>query len=541
VFRYKPYDTSAEDANGLDNSIKFSGPTGFSFTTNITGSLHDIALDLADSNPQDGGTVTVSLYSDSGGQPGQSLDLLGTIRDSSLGQGTTLVDLPAPIGVDLTAGTEYWIVVKASAGSQAIWLLENNDDAGYGAFGQSYVDDGHVHSDTGGAYIATVNESVQGSLSADYDTTGQTVGGSDPAIQHGGLAGFSFSNASAGTLNQVGLYLADLTPTDGGTVTVSLFSDDGGHPGQSIATLGVIDDASLTNDPNGAAILVHLQAPSGLQLTAGTEYWIVASGSATSKAVWIIESSDAGTGASGQSFDDNGRIISNTQGAYIADVEVYSACYCAGTLIRTGRGEASVETLKIGDEVMTASGALRPIKWIGRRSYGRRFIMGRKDILPVCIKAGALADNVPARDLWISPHHAMFFADDRGGVLIEAKDLVNGSSIVQAQNADKVEYFHIELDSHDVIIAEGAWSETFIDDDSRGMFHNADDYDALYGNEERALVRYCAPRLDEGHEVEAVRRRLAARAVPEQSKEVDRVLARAKVTVHRRAPRVVAA
>ena len=54
------------------------------------------------------------------------------------------------------------------------------------------------------------------------------------------------------------------------------------------------------------------------------------------------------------------------------------------------------------------SGAVRPIKWIGRRSYSGRFVMGRKDILPICIKAGALDDNVPRRDLWISPHHAMY-------------------------------------------------------------------------------------------------------------------------------------
>ena len=131
---------------------------------------------------------------------------------------------------------------------------------------------------------------------------------------------------------------------------------------------------------------------------------------------------------------------------------------------------------KIGDEVMTMSGAARPIKWIGRRSYGGRFVMGRKDILPICIKAGALDDNVPRRDLWISPHHAMYL----DGVLIEAKDLVNGVSIVQAERVEKVEYFHIELETHDVIIAEGALSESFIDDDSRGMFHNAHEYGALY-------------------------------------------------------------
>ena len=71
------------------------------------------------------------------------------------------------------------------------------------------------------------------------------------------------------------------------------------------------------------------------------------------------------------------------------------------------------------------------------------------------------------------------------GVLIEAKDLVNGVSIVQAERVDKVEYFHVELETHDVIIAEGALSESFIDDDSRGMFHNAHEYRALYPDAER--------------------------------------------------------
>jgi len=172
------------------------------------------------------------------------------------------------------------------------------------------------------------------------------------------------------------------------------------------------------------------------------------------------------------------------------------------------RGQKRVENLKIGDEVMTASGVARPIKWIGRRSYSGRFVMGRKDILPVCMKAGALADNVPKRDLWISPNHAMYL----DGVLIEAKDLVNGVSIVQAERVEQVEYFHIELETHDVIIAQGALSETFIDDDSRLMFHNAHEYRTLYTDAPAALARYCAARLDEGYEVEAIRQRLALRA-----------------------------
>jgi autotransporter-associated beta strand protein len=186
----------------------------------------------------------------------------------------------------------------------------------------------------------------------------------------------------------------------------------------------------------------------------------------------------------------------------------YAPCYCRGTLIGIGRGQKRVEKLKIGDKVMTKSGALRPIKWIGRRSYSGRFVMGRKDILPICIKPGALDENVPRRDLWISPHHAMYL----NGVLIEAKDLVNGVSIVQTERVEKVEYFHIELDSHDVIIAEGAFSESFIDDDSRGMFHNAHEHRALYPEAAPGLAQYCAPRHDDGYEVEAARRRISLRA-----------------------------
>ncbi|MGB7099542.1 MAG: Hint domain-containing protein, partial [Xanthobacteraceae bacterium] len=183
-------------------------------------------------------------------------------------------------------------------------------------------------------------------------------------------------------------------------------------------------------------------------------------------------------------------------------------CYCPGTLILTDRGQKPVESLKIGDRVMTISGVTRPIKWIGKRSYGGRFVMGRRDILPVCIRAGALDDNVPRRDLWISPHHAMYL----DGVLIEAKDLINGVSVVQAESVDNVEYYHVELDSHDVIIAEGALSESFVDDNGRFMFHNAHEYLTLYPHAAVGLAQYCARRVQDGYEVEAVRHQIAQRA-----------------------------
>jgi len=115
---------------------------------------------------------------------------------------------------------------------------------------------------------------------------------------------------------------------------------------------------------------------------------------------------------------------------------------------------------------------------------------------------------VPRRDLWVSPNHALYLE----GVLIEVRDLVNHVSIVQAERVAAIEYFHIELDGHDVIVAEGAAAESFIDDDSRSLFHNAHEYRALYPAAAAGPARYCAPRRDQGYEVERARAVIARRA-----------------------------
>ena len=184
------------------------------------------------------------------------------------------------------------------------------------------------------------------------------------------------------------------------------------------------------------------------------------------------------------------------------------ACYVKGTLILTDSGERPVEKLTIGDRLATLSGDLMPIKWIGRRSYHGRFIAGNRDVLPIRFVAGALADGVPRRDLSVSPNHAIFIED----VLVPAKRLVNGSTISQLRSMDSVEYFHIEVEGHDVIFAEGTPAETFVDCDSREIFRNAGEFSRLYPSDESPKWAFCAPLIEQGKALRTIRLKLDERA-----------------------------
>ena len=184
--------------------------------------------------------------------------------------------------------------------------------------------------------------------------------------------------------------------------------------------------------------------------------------------------------------------------------ELVVACFAKGTAIQAADGEVSVEKLQIGDLVRTVSGDLKPVVWIGYRSYSSRFAGVNPNVIPVTFKRGSLGGGLPVCDLTVSPKHAMLI----DGVLVQAESLVNETTIVRSFSKKIIEYYHIELEEHDAVYAEGTPSETFIDDSSRSMFHNVNDYYALYPNRRVKPVHYCAPRLEEGPIVERIRRNL---------------------------------
>ena len=295
------------------------------------------------------------------------------------------------------------------------------------------------------------------------------------------------------------------------------------------ATVGVlvgVTAADLLTSANGSAISFFTDPDTGLEAISYT----LQNGSVLTQDIDTADDLQSAT-AFTYTSDANTFIVSNVPlSAPLGDVTVgnltalvgglgdlgltpgaddYTPCYLPGTLIRTPDGDVAIEKLRIGDSVVTLTGEAMPIRWIGRRSYDGAFLTGRRTLLPVCIKAGALGDGLPRRDLFMSPQHAMYL----DGVLVPAKLLVNGVSVTQADQVESVQYIHVELDRHAVIWAEGAASESFIDDDSRGMFQNAHEFHALYpGQESGVAAAYCAPRVEDGEKLAAIKAAIDVRA-----------------------------
>jgi hypothetical protein len=154
-------------------------------------------------------------------------------------------------------------------------------------------------------------------------------------------------------------------------------------------------------------------------------------------------------------------------------------CFMKGTTIRTVDGDRNVEDLAIGDLLPTMFGGNRPIQWIGRYSFKKSDPSKSwvKDTLPVRIARSALAPNVPHADLFVTQAHALFI----DGVLVPAGCLINGTTITldDAREYNELEFYHIKMENHDVVYAEGAPCETLLQVDENAA--NFAEYFRIYG------------------------------------------------------------
>jgi autotransporter passenger strand-loop-strand repeat protein len=387
------------------------------------------------------------------------LESSGIASVISVGAGATLFGLPGSTASGTTIDTGG--MVKGS--THFIGLLQN---------------DGTIEASSGTTVIAA-GETGSGTLIVDSGAT-LDIGGDTT------VADLDVSAGGTVDIEGVTVTTDPVTVSSGGTLS-----------GDGTLTGTLTDDGDIVAAGGSLTLTGAITGPGVLTVDAGGTLTL---DGAVAAGTTVDFAGSTGTLDLADPMAFMGAIVGQTAGDMVNDV----ACYAAGTHITTPAGEIAVQDLTIDDLVRTASSEGRPVLWIGRRSYAGRFLAANPGVQPIRFQSGSLGDGLPRRDLLVSPEHAMFL----DGLLVPARCLVNGSTITQERGLERVDYFHVELDSHDVLLAEGAPSESFLDDDSRGMFHNAHEFAVLYPTAPEP-GRFCAPKVDDGYELEAIRRRLA--------------------------------
>lgn len=155
-----------------------------------------------------------------------------------------------------------------------------------------------------------------------------------------------------------------------------------------------------------------------------------------------------------------------------AVLRVTSPCFTPGTLIGTDQGPRPVELLRRGDLLITRDNGLKRLMWVGKRAFSYNEVAADPALMPILIRAGAFGDGFPARNMIVSPQHRFLIGPGvsqliEGGseALVSARDLINKCSIRPASVLG-VTYLHLLMNAHEVILANGAWTESFHPDDA---------------------------------------------------------------------------
>jgi len=308
---------------------------------------------------------------------------------------------------------------------------------------------------------------------------GTTIGsGGEQVVDRGGVA--SDSTIAGGILD-----------LDDGVVSGAVFFSGGGTleivqsamPGAVISGFNFDDRIVLEAPAFSAGASYSVTAPGVLMISAGSTSYALNIAGATADTPFDL------TLESG-------------------DLVLTAPCFGFGTSILTPEGGVAVERLRVGHRVITRGGGDAAIVWIGRRRLDLRGHPEPEIVQPIRIGADAFGDGVPARDLVLSPDHAVFF----DGALIPAKALVNGRNVVRLPAAS-VAYYHVELAEHAVIFAEALAVESYLETGNRGAFENGGGAVTLHPDFAQRLreSRSCAPFAETGPAVAAAARLLMER------------------------------
>jgi serralysin len=508
----------SEVSTGGDIDIVRSTTSNSAFTSTNYGYSSTVGMGLISS-----GTTTIDTnvtgwnklwsFSASGGYGPETVlhEMLTEVGLGRPGPYNATVSKTQPLyGTDTQ---QYSVMSYVPVGSAIATYVANEDGdtpspANYTVGGTSYV------LTTPGQYDILAVQRLYGAATSGPLTTGETFGFNASSILKSDMPAFDFT---VNTNPVVTIYDSGT----GNTLDLSGFTTASTvdlNPGQFSSADGMVDNIGIAfntwidtaiGGSGNDTFYVNSQADT-INGGGGTNT-VVFGGDQSSYSL----SHNAGT----VTVSDLGitDILTNIQTLQFADASLATSsipCFTRGTRILTPDGEIAVEELREGDLVCVEAGGARPVKWIGHRTIDLAVHPHPPAAAPIRIVKGAFGDDLPWRDLLLSPDHAIKV----NGSLIPAVLLVNGCTIVQELLGRSVTYLHLELDRHGVVLAEGLPVESYLDTGNRAMFANAGVALILHPDcSVRMGVKTwehdaCAPLLTEGLELATVRQRLLERA-----------------------------
>jgi len=415
-----------------------------------------------------------------------SLDAVGPAYD-----GAAKPDISAPgsatsFTAPQVAGAAAVLVQAASGGWQGATAQSQSDAADFRTIKTLLLNGATKPSDYfTGAYAPTATNPLNARYGAGvlnvYNSVNELHGG-----EHAANATWSVAAGSVGFQAVGGTALPTLQGWNFATLTAQRGQDE--VNGYKVdLTAGQVFIATISWASNASNAINHF----GLYLYDDTTGQLLVQSTATASNVEQVYLDPTTTGT----YDLQVALDGKTSGA-ITDTYAlaYSgatvACFCAGTAILTERGEVAVEDLAAGDRVISADGRAMPVRWLGVQTVTRA-AADPLAVQPIRIRAGALGDNLPRRDLLVSPGHALLF----GEVLVQAGALVNGTTIARVAEMPAVwRYHHVELDTHALLLAEGVPAESYLATTDPAVFDNTDARPARAMPAELPYPRAKAPR-----------------------------------------------
>ncbi|WP_299785799.1 Hint domain-containing protein [uncultured Tateyamaria sp.] len=332
------------------------------------------------------------------------------------------------------------------------------------------------------------------------------------AFDIGSNASINFTDATVPfTLSTSGNFGGGQLFADGGGAQQILIGDSNTIGGDYVLDIGTANTSGTNFGASGGNISLQL----GTSINGGWDIVFVHETNTALNQTFTVNSLNTGSTlsfATTENFSEI-RFSYSTPGLggfgelTINSLTATITCYLAGTGIATPTGRVAVETLQPGDEILTADGGTTTVRWLGIQPIDTKTATPAK-ANPICFTAGSIAPNVPSRDLFVSPDHAM----DIDGILYNATALVNGRSIYQVAQMpmDGFTYYHIDTGSHELVLAEGAASETYLDAVGRDAFINGHEQADAPIISEMSVPRIVARRMVPQHVVDALAERADA-------------------------------